>query len=96
MNSIRSNAGLPRQNFSLGTSTIFFACSSDLTTNGPLPACPSGRDHQASGSRSTCRRSVGYVTQVEAIKVETEYYNFDALNIPADHPARDAQDTFPH
>lgn len=27
-------------------------------------------------------------------EVEKEYYNFDALNIPADHPARDAQDTF--
>ena len=27
-------------------------------------------------------------------EVETEYRNFDALNIPADHPARDAQDTF--
>lgn len=26
--------------------------------------------------------------------VETEYYNFDALNTPADHPARDSQDTF--
>jgi len=26
--------------------------------------------------------------------VETEYYNFDALNIPKDHPARDAWDTF--
>jgi len=26
--------------------------------------------------------------------VETEYYNFDALNIPADHPARDMWDTF--
>jgi phenylalanyl-tRNA synthetase alpha chain len=27
-------------------------------------------------------------------EVETEWHNFDALNIPADHPARDAQDTF--
>ncbi|MCX7953303.1 MAG: phenylalanine--tRNA ligase subunit alpha, partial [Deltaproteobacteria bacterium] len=27
-------------------------------------------------------------------EVEREYYNFDALNIPADHPARDMQDTF--
>lgn len=27
-------------------------------------------------------------------EVETEYYNFDALNIPADHPARDMWDTF--
>ena len=27
-------------------------------------------------------------------EVETEYFNFDMLNIPADHPARDVQDTF--
>ena len=27
-------------------------------------------------------------------EIETEYYNFDALNIPKDHPARDVQDTF--
>lgn len=26
--------------------------------------------------------------------VEREYYNFDALNIPSDHPAREMQDTF--
>ncbi|MCP4912853.1 MAG: phenylalanine--tRNA ligase subunit alpha [Oligoflexia bacterium] len=26
--------------------------------------------------------------------IETEFYNFEALNIPADHPARDMQDTF--
>ncbi len=26
--------------------------------------------------------------------VETEYYNFEALNTPADHPAREMQDTF--
>ena len=27
-------------------------------------------------------------------ELETEFYNFDALNIPEDHPARDMQDTF--
>lgn len=27
-------------------------------------------------------------------EIETEFYNFDALNIPANHPARDAWDTF--
>ncbi len=27
-------------------------------------------------------------------EVETEYYNFDALNTPEDHPARDSHDTF--
>ncbi len=26
--------------------------------------------------------------------VESEWYNFDALNVPKDHPARDMQDTF--
>ncbi len=30
----------------------------------------------------------------EGPEVETEHYNFDALNIPSDHPARDMQDTF--
>ena len=30
----------------------------------------------------------------EGPEVETDYYNFQALNIPADHPARDMQDTF--
>lgn len=27
-------------------------------------------------------------------EIESEYYNFEGLNIPADHPARDCQDTF--
>ncbi|MEK7152255.1 MAG: phenylalanine--tRNA ligase subunit alpha [Patescibacteria group bacterium] len=30
----------------------------------------------------------------EGTEIETEYYNFDALNVPKDHPARDMQDTF--
>jgi phenylalanyl-tRNA synthetase alpha chain len=30
----------------------------------------------------------------EGPEVETDYYNFEALNIPKDHPARDMQDTF--
>ena len=31
---------------------------------------------------------------VEGPDVETDYYNFEALNLPKDHPARDTQDTF--
>ena len=31
---------------------------------------------------------------VEGPEVEYDYYNFEALNIPKDHPARDTQDTF--
>ncbi len=30
----------------------------------------------------------------EGPEVETDYYNFEALNIPKDHPARDMQDSF--
>ncbi|PWL71294.1 MAG: phenylalanine--tRNA ligase subunit alpha [Clostridiales bacterium] len=30
----------------------------------------------------------------EGPEVETDYYNFEALNLPKDHPARDTQDTF--
>lgn len=31
---------------------------------------------------------------IEGPEVETDYYNFEALNIPANHPAKDEQDTF--
>jgi phenylalanyl-tRNA synthetase alpha chain len=31
---------------------------------------------------------------VEGPELENEFYNFDALNIPKDHPSRDMQDTF--
>ena len=30
----------------------------------------------------------------EGNEIETDYYNFTALNIPQDHPSRDMQDTF--
>ena len=38
-------------------------------------------------------RSMGFDI-VDGPEVETDYYNFEALNVPADHPARDMQDTF--
>ena len=38
-------------------------------------------------------RRLGFVV-ADGPDVETEYYNFDALNTPADHPSRDTQDTF--
>ncbi|MBK4732330.1 phenylalanine--tRNA ligase subunit alpha [Oxynema sp. CENA135] len=37
--------------------------------------------------------SLGY-TVATGPEIETDYYNFEALNTPADHPARDMQDTF--
>jgi phenylalanyl-tRNA synthetase alpha chain len=36
---------------------------------------------------------LGY-TVAQGPEMETDYYNFEALNTPADHPARDMQDTF--
>lgn len=36
---------------------------------------------------------MGYVIK-EGPEVETDYYNFEALNLPKNHPARDMQDTF--
>lgn len=36
---------------------------------------------------------LGY-TVAEGPQIETDYYNFEALNTPPDHPARDMQDTF--
>ncbi len=36
---------------------------------------------------------LGFET-VEGPEIELDYYNFEALNIPKDHPARDMQDTF--
>jgi len=37
--------------------------------------------------------SMGF-SVIEGPHIETEWYNFDALNIPKDHPARDLWDTF--
>ena len=37
--------------------------------------------------------SMGFVVE-EGYEIETEYNNFDAVNVPGNHPARDMQDTF--
>ena len=37
-------------------------------------------------------RAMGY-SIAEGPEIETDYYNFEALNFPPDHPARDTQDT---
>ncbi len=37
--------------------------------------------------------SLGFRVE-EGPEIESDYYNFEALNIPKDHPARDMQDTF--
>lgn len=61
----------------------------------PGRAVPRGHLHPI----TQVRREVEAIFQglgfsvVDGPEVETEQYNFDLLNIPADHPARDLQDT---
>jgi len=46
-------------------------------------------------SREICDIFAGIgFSVVEGPEIELDYYNFEALNIPKDHPARDMQDTF--
>jgi phenylalanyl-tRNA synthetase alpha chain len=46
-------------------------------------------------TREICRIFAGFGFSVaEGPEVERDYYNFEALNMPPDHPARDMQDTF--
>ncbi len=65
----------------------------DVTLPG-RPA-PTGRYHpttQIIREITSAFGSLGFQT-VEGPEVEWDYYNFEALNIPADHPARDRWDT---
>ncbi len=66
----------------------------DVTAPGILPA--QGHLHPISLVQQQIEeifQSMGF-SVVEGPEIETEHYNFDALNIPKDHPARDLWDTF--
>ena len=68
--------------------------SIDVTVPGRLP--PPGRLHPITQTAvEVCRifNWLGFET-VEGPEVELDCYNFEALNMPTDHPARDMQDTF--
>ncbi|MEC4803704.1 MAG: phenylalanine--tRNA ligase subunit alpha [Jaaginema sp. PMC 1079.18] len=57
---------------------------------------PLGRQHPLNSTRDRMIDifvGLGY-TVAEGFEMESDYYNFEALNTPADHPARDMQDTF--
>lgn len=66
----------------------------DLTT--PAPGVRPGSLHPVTQVQQDLEQlfiSMGFAV-LDGPEVESEYYNFDALNIPSDHPARDMQDTF--
>lgn len=57
---------------------------------------PQGRVHPLTGMIDRVIDifvGLGY-TVADGTEMETDYYNFEALNTPPDHPARDMQDTF--
>lgn len=62
----------------------------------PGRPAPTGALHPITQiTRQICNifRPLGFEV-AEGPEVETDYYNFEALNFPFDHPARDMQDTF--
>lgn len=69
----------------------------DVTLPGKF--IPQGTIHPLTSTTNeivSILQSLGFsvVPDEHSPEVETEYFNFDALNVPKDHPARDVQDTF--
>lgn len=66
----------------------------DITLPGVAP--PGGSQHPLTLALDEIKRifgGMGFAVE-EGPEIETDYYNFEALNIPADHPARDMQDSY--
>lgn len=67
-----------------------------LDVTMPGKAAPIGRAHPLSKVLDEIKEiflGMGF-SVAEGPEVELDYYNFEALNIPKNHPARDTQDTF--
>jgi len=70
-----------------------------MSTKKNEPSLPAGRQGHIHPISSLIREAnriffdMGF-TFAEGPLLESEWYNFDALNVPKDHPARDMQDTF--
>ena len=66
----------------------------DVTEPGKPPML-GGRHPLSQVEKELCDIFIGMgFTIAEGPEVEYDYYNFQALNIPENHPARDTQDTF--
>lgn len=66
----------------------------DITMPGKIPVL--GKKHPITQTFEEIIRIFTFLgfSVAEGPDIEQEYYNFEALNIPKDHPARDMQDTF--
>ncbi len=82
------NSKLPAANGAQSTANLDFTL--------PGTPWPSGYLHPITRTINdieTIFQRLGY-SRRRYLEVETDYYNFEALNIPKDHPARDEQETF--
>lgn len=70
--------------------------SEKIDVTEPAKKIKVGSLHPLTHIKNTiCNIFIGMGFEVcEGPEIETDYYNFQALNIPKDHPARDMQDTF--
>jgi phenylalanyl-tRNA synthetase alpha chain len=78
----------------LGSSRKSAGTKLDLTLPGRLPVV--GSLHPIRQTQEEIKRifrSFGFSVE-EGPEIETDWYNFTALNFPPNHPARDMQDTF--
>ncbi len=89
-------AALDRRKGALATAKLMAQLEAErLDVTMPAPLRPLGRIHPLQATMDRILDifvGMGY-TVVHGPEIETEYYNFEALNTPADHPARDMQDT---
>lgn len=70
--------------------------SETLDVTEPRSLAPMGSEHPVSlvlNEMIDCFTGMGF-SVVEGPEVELDYFNFELLNLPKNHPARDAQDTF--
>jgi phenylalanyl-tRNA synthetase alpha chain len=89
---IRSGASVKA---SLGTVAATAAGPDALDITLPGIRRPLGSEHPVIRTMNeivSVFRNLGYSVQ-EGPVIETDYYNFEALNFPPNHPARDTQDT---
>ncbi len=79
------------------------ALATTTTQRPPLDVTVPGSDSVAQGRQHVITKTIQGITEVfgrmgfsiaYGPEVEDEYHNFNALNIPADHPARDPIDNF--
>lgn len=88
---------LERQRTTLQTARIQAQLEAEtLDVTMPAVYSPLGRIHPLNSTIDQALDifvGLGY-TVAQGPEMETDYYNFEALNTPPDHPARDMQDTF--